>query len=110
VSEVRLFSLLAEAVRASNPDFVSSQGAITVWGVVGVGGIIVFSSLQRRLSLLPASDPAGGVMVIGTALAMTGDALVRAVSLGMRGASKASNLGLGDNSWRSRGISKNRFL
>jgi hypothetical protein len=84
VSEVRLFSFLAVAERASNPDFVSSQGAITAWGVVGVGGVTVFSSLERRLSLLPASDPAGGVMVIGTAVAMTGDAAGRPVSLGMR--------------------------
>jgi hypothetical protein len=75
VSETRLFSLVAVAERASNPDFLSSQGAITVWGVVGVGGVIVFSSFERRLSLLPVSDPAGGVMVIGTAVAMNGDAV-----------------------------------
>jgi len=109
VLEVKL-SVLPVAERASVLDFVPSQGAMTVWGVVGVGGAMVFSSLERRLLLLPASDPVGGVMVIGTAVAATGDAWGRPLRLGIRGASCASNLGVGDNSWSSGGISKNRFL
>ena len=108
VAVVKL-SLLSLGVRASIFFSFSSQGVTTVLAVLGVGGVIVFSSLDRRLSLLPSADSSGGVTVIG----MVGDALgrPRTASLGIRlGASIASKSGLGDNFWTSRGISKNRFL
>ena len=112
VSVLKL-SLLPMGDRASIFFTFSSQDVTSIFGIPGTGAVIVFSSLDRRLSLLPSWHSSGGVIMIGTVVRATGYALgrPRTASLGTRlGASMASKLGLGDNSWRSSGISKNRFL
>ena len=68
-------ALLPKGDRASIFFTFSSQDVTSVLGIPGIGGVIVFSSLDRRLSLLPSWHSSGGVIVIGTVVTTTGDAL-----------------------------------